>query len=82
MLGDLIRACGILSAVDTDSPLPHYVTAHSRTDGVHTYVFVENYSGQAAEPVKLRGEMRDLLTGAVTDTCVLGPYGFGIYKSL
>ena len=82
VLGDLIRDCGIHSVVGAEELLPHYVTAHSRTDGVRTYVFVENYSDKAAEPVKLRGEMMDLLTGDLTDTCALGPYGFGIYKSL
>lgn len=82
ILGDLIRDCGVRSAVQADEPLPHYVTAHSRTDGTHTYVFVENYSDKAAEPVTLCGKMRDLLTDEITDTCVLGPYGFGIYKSL
>jgi hypothetical protein len=43
---------------------------------------VENYYDRDAEPVKLRGQMLDMLTGEITDTCTLGPYGFGVYKSL
>jgi len=82
VLSDLIRECGVVSAVDTEQALPHYVTAHSRTDGEHTYVFVENYGDKPAVPVKLRGKMLDLLSGEITDTCMLEPYGFGIYKSL
>lgn len=82
VLSDLIRECGVLSAVDTEQALPHYVTAHSRTDGVYNYVFVENYSDEPVAPVKLRGKMLDLLSGEITDTCTLGAYGFGIYKSL
>lgn len=82
VLSELIQACGIHSVVETDGALPHYVTAHSRTDGAHTYVFVENYSDQPAEPVKLRGEMFDLLSGEIVDTCTLPPYGFGIFRSI
>jgi beta-galactosidase len=82
VLSELIRKCGLTSAVDTDDALPHYVTAHTRTDGAHTYVFVENYSDQQAEPVKLRDEMIDLLSGERVSTCTLSPYGFGIYRSL
>ena len=70
------------SVVDTKEALPHSVTAHSRTDGVHTYVFVENYSDQLAAPVKLRGEMVDLISGEKVNACTLLPYGFGIYKSI
>lgn len=82
VMGRLIRECGLLSAVDTEEALPHGVTAHSRTHGETTYVFVENYSGTQPASVKLRGRMQDLLTGAVTDTCTLEPYGFGIFKTL
>ncbi len=81
VLSHLIREHHVMSAVDTENALPHGVTAHSRTDGVHTYVFVENYSDQAAAPVKLRGKMLDLLSSTVTDTCNLGPYGFGIFRT-
>ena len=81
VLSRLIREQHVMSAVNTEDALPHGVTAHSRTDGVHTYVFVENYSDQAAAPIRLRGNMLDLLSGTVTDVCHLGPYGFGIFRT-
>ena len=81
ILSRLIRDHHVMSAVDADDALPHGVTAHSRTDGVHTYVFVENYSDKAAAPVKLKGKMLDLLGGNITDICNLGPYGFGIFRT-
>ena len=62
------------------SVLPHGVTAHSRTDGEKTYIFVENYMEQAAS-VELNGMMEDLLTGGVTDRVTLPPYGFAVFKS-
>ena len=82
IISRLLADTGITSVVDTVDPLPAGVSAHSRTDGEHTYVFVENYYDRDAEPVKLRGQMLDMLTGEITDTCTLGPYGFGVYKSL
>lgn len=82
VLSELIEKSGLSSVVDTKEALPHSVTAHSRTDGVHTYVFVENYSDQLAAPVKLRGEMVDLISGEKVNACTLLPYGFGIYKSI
>ena len=78
----LLPESGIRSVVQTDGVLPHGVSAHSRTDGVHTYVFVENYSDRPAPQIKLRGMMQDMRSGALTDCCALPPYGFGIFKSL
>lgn len=80
LISRLIREQDIRPNVE--GSLPHGVTAHSRTDGVHTYIFLENYSGTAGATVKLREKMMDLLTGQVTDVCDLSPYGFGIYKSI
>ena len=74
----LLAQCGVRSNVADG--LTHGVTAHSRTDGEHTYVFVENYSDKEAPAVFLREPMEDLLTGKVTDCCELPPYGFGIFK--
>ncbi len=76
----LVKEAGLEAAVQ--SGLTHGVTAHSRTDGVHTYVFVENYMDAPAAPVKLKAPMLELLTGQVTDTCTLPPYGFAVYKSM
>ena len=80
ILSDLMEASGILSAVDTKKPLPHGVTAHSRTDGVHTYVFVENYANAQSPVIPLSGEMENMLTGEKVSSCTLPPYGFGIFK--
>lgn len=38
-----------------DGELPYGVTAHSRTDGENTFVFIENYSG---EPVTLKTKIQ------------------------
>lgn len=42
----LVEEAGVRRALDT--ALPTGVTAQLRTDGVHDYVFVQNFSGQAA----------------------------------
>lgn len=61
-------------------PLPHGVTAHSRTDGTHTYVFVENYSGTQTHTIHLHDTMENMLNKEMTDTCTLEPYSFHIFK--
>ena len=66
---------------NAEGKLPHGVTAHSRTDGENTYVFVENYSATETATVELGRQMRDLLTGEITDRCTLEPYSFGIFKT-
>ncbi len=81
IISRLIREYGITSVVAEEN-LPHGVTAHSRTDGEHTYVFVENYSGTDSVSVCLREPMLDMLSGEHTDMCHLNPYGFGIFKSI
>ena len=62
-------------------PLPHGVTAHSRTDGEHLYLFVENYSRENLAVV-LKAPMYNLVTGQTEQTLALGHYGFGIYRSI
>lgn len=79
---ELIRELEIRSAVETNGALPHGVTAHTRTDGEHTYVFVENYSDRDSASVSLGKPMQNLLTGDVESESVLEPYGFGIFKTL
>ena len=64
------------------SKLPHGVTAHSRTDGKNTYIFVENYMEQPSGAVKLHAPMKNMLTGEVTDTVELPPFGFAVFKSM
>ena len=78
LLDRLIRDAGIQP--NLPCALPHGVTAHSRTDGVHTYIFVENYSDQTVEEVALPGSMTDLLTGENVTSVQLPPYGFGIFR--
>ena len=80
ILSDFMKELGILSVVDTQEPLPYGVSAHSRTDGEHTYVFVENYADAESPVISLRGEMENMLTGETVSSCTLPPYGFGIFK--
>ena len=80
ILSGLIRELNIPSVLGNSGPLPHGVTAHSRTDGEHTYLFVENYSGQDPVTLSLPGEAEDLLGGGRTDRCALPPYGFAVYR--
>ena len=63
------------------SPLPHGVTAHSRSDGEHTYLFVENYSRENVS-VTLKEPMKNMLTGETEETATLTGYGFQIYRSM
>ena len=65
--------------VNLPAPLPHGLTAHSRTDGEHTYLFVENYSTQPVS-VTLPKTMEDLLTGQRVHELSLGGYGFSILR--
>ena len=77
---DLLKRAGVTT--NLEGPLPHGVTAHSRTDGETTYLFVENYSGRKGAILHLKEPVVDMLTGR-TETCIgLAPYGFGIYKSI
>lgn len=80
ILDRLLPELGIHSLLDAKR-LPHGVTAHSRTDGENTYIFVENYAADNPAEVKLRCAMQNMLTGATEDCCTLPPYGFAVYKS-
>ena len=61
--------------------LPHGLTQHRRTDGEHTYLFLENYNGEAAAEVTLPCPMTNLLTGELVERCSLPPYDFAILKN-
>jgi cyclase len=52
-----LRICSPLAT----APLPHGVTAQSRTDGQHTYLFLQNYCGSQGADILLRETMHDLL---------------------
>ena len=78
----LLPQCGLHSLVDHTGLLPHGVTAHSRTDGQHTYLFLENYDTTAPATINLRQPMQDMLTGQAKASCTLPPYGFAILQSI
>ena len=79
LLERLIQQAGIQANVL--GALPYGVTAHSRTDGEHTYLFLENYTDQSAPQVQLPCTMTDLLTGEKVTSVALSPYGFGIFRT-
>jgi beta-galactosidase len=64
------------------APLPHGVTAHTRTDGENTYLFLENYSGKKGATIHLSEAMVDMLTGRTEKATVLPPYSFAIFRSI
>ncbi len=64
-----------------DSSLPHGVTAHSRTNGETSYLFLENYDPASTADVTLKQPMTDLLTGETVHHVTLPPYSFRIFKS-
>jgi len=74
----LIRELGLRANVPGE--LPKGVTAHSRTDGEKTYLFVENYYGEEAPEIELGRKCTDLLTGETVDRVKLPGYGFGVYQ--
>ncbi len=76
---ELLKELNIIPLLG-QAALPHGVTAHSRTDGEHTYLFVENYSPTEPVVLPLPRTMTDLLSGENIDTCTLPPYGFRILK--
>ena len=82
IIGILLRERNITGNLDSNSPLPHGVSSHSRSDGKQRYVFVENYSGKATEEIKLKTPMESMLTGQTQDRLILPPYGFDIFKSI
>lgn len=82
LFGTLLNDCGIATGVVCEGLLPHGITAHSRTDGMHTYLFLENYDGQESRTVQLCAPMQDMLTGETVSTCTLSPYGFAVLKTL
>ena len=75
---ELLAVCGITS--DFDGELPNGVTAHSRTDGEHLYLFLQNFN---RERVTLTTQTKwvDLEKGTpVTGDLVLDAYGTLILK--
>ena len=77
LISDLLAQCGVKPLVEN---LPQGATAHSRTDGEITYLFVENYSHNKEAHILLNREMTDLLTGETVSAVNLPPYGFAVLK--
>ena len=77
LISTLLEECGVKPLVEN---LPQGATAHSRTDGEITYLFVENYSHNKEAHILLNREMTDLLTGQTVSALTLPPYGFAILK--
>ena len=81
ILEQLLPELELASALGTTGILPEGVSAHSRTDGVHTYLFLENYLDRAAPEIPLPQPMEDLLTGETVTACALTGYGYAILKA-
>ena len=77
LVSDLLDTCGIEPML---GDLPHGVTAHSRTDGEHTYLFVENYASDTPADIVLPEQMLDMLTGETVSSLHLPPYGLAVLK--
>jgi len=80
VIDQILDMHAIPSVIGNNKPLPHGVTAHSRTDGTSTFVFVENYSATDTVTVPLPHPMTDMLSGETTASCTLKPYSFCILK--
>ena len=81
VISRLMAELEIPSVLGNAAPLPHGVTAHSRTDGESRYIFVENYSATEPAEITLPAPMTDMLTGEVTQKCTLNPYSFAVLKT-
>ena len=78
----MLERCGLCSLVATEGMLPHGITAHSRTDGEKTYLFVENYDAETAQTVCLRAPMRNMLTGEVCEAVTVAPYDLAVLETV
>lgn len=78
ILDRILSEIGIHGHLNSN-PLPHGITAHSRTDGEHTYLFVENYSRESVS-LDLKTPMVNMQTGITEQNIELAQYGFAIYR--
>lgn len=69
-----------LGIVGNAASLPQGVTAHSRTDGEHTYLFLENYLDTPVSGIRLHTQMQDMLSGETNTVYDLPPFGFRVLK--
>ena len=56
------------------------VTAHSRTDGENTYLFVENYTDKKIEGLSLGKEFINMITSEKVSIISLEPYSIAVLK--
>ncbi len=78
LIADLLAQKGITS--DFDGELPYGVTAHSRTDGENTFVFLENYTTQDVELTTAKKWLTVEEGTAISGTVTLAPYQTLILK--
>lgn len=78
VLGQIAAELSLPRALD--ATLPEGVTAHTRSDGTTTYLFVENYSGTPVT-LPLDHAMTDAESGAVTDSVALDAFDVRIFKN-
>jgi len=77
--GNLISALGLGRAID--APLPIGVTARVRTDGVHEYVFIMNFTRNRRTVDLGKREYTDMMTGKNTgETLTLDGYRSAVLK--
>ena len=81
LLTSLLHQCDIVPNLGQMGKLPHGITAHSRTDGEYTYLFVENYCASETHVIPLPKSMENMLTDAWEQECTLKPYSFGVYRT-
>jgi beta-galactosidase len=75
---DIIHELGLKGCVE--QLLPEGVTAHTRTDGSKLYLFVENYTENSIEDIRLGYTYEDMLTGEMLDRVSLNGYDIRILK--
>ena len=69
----------IRSVLPCMKDLPYGVTAHARTDGENTYLFVENYTDKEV-CVTLENECMNMESGEIEKNATLSAYDVRIYK--
>ncbi|MEM6159626.1 beta-galactosidase [Erwinia sp. P6884] len=77
--GSLIVRLGLPRALAVD--FPPGVTAHRRTDGEQSFIFIQNFSA-SAQSLSLPGEMRDLIDDEpVSGSLTLAPWGCRVLRA-
>ena len=74
---EILKECGIKSCLASKH---EGVTAQVRTDGENEYLFIQNFSNDKVDGVKLNGVYEDLLTGEKADAVSLEKFAFKVMK--